>query len=238
MKSIRKKKLTIIIPCYNENNTIEKIVKKIKAVNLQKELIIVDDKSTDGSKEKIKKLKYNFIKKKIYHKKNLGKGACIKSAIKYINSEFVIIQDADLEYDPKDYKKLLKPLTNKEVKVVYGSRVLNKRRYTFKKSFFVNFRVFSNHVLTVISNIINKQSLTDAHTCYKIFETNIFRKLKVIENDFAFCPEVTTKISNLKLRIKEIPISYKGRGYDQGKKIGIYDAFRVLIVILKNKLLK
>ena len=101
---------------------------------MQKELVIVDDKSTDGSREKIKKLKYNFIKKKIYHKKNLGKGACIKSAIKYINSEFVIIQDADLEYD-QDYKKLLKPLTNKEVKVVYGSRVLNKRRYTFKKVF-------------------------------------------------------------------------------------------------------
>lgn len=239
MKSIRKKKkLTIIIPCYNENNTIEKIVKKIKAVNLQKELVIVDDKSTDGSREKIKKLKYNFIKKKIYHKKNLGKGACIKSAIKYINSEFVIIQDADLEYDPRDYQKLLKPLINKEVKVVYGSRVLNKKRYTLKKSFFVNFRVFSNHVLTVMSNIINKQSLTDAHTCYKIFETNIFRKLKVIENDFAFCPEVTTKISNLKLKIKEVPISYKGRGYDQGKKIGIYDAFRVLIVIFKNKLFK
>ena len=235
MKSILKKKLSVIIPCYNENSTITKIIKRITNTKLNIEIILVDDFSTDGSREKIEKISNKLIKKKIYHSKNKGKGACIKSALKYASGEFTIIQDADLEYNPKDYKKLLFPFLNKDIKVVYGSRVLNKKRYSLKKNFFVNFRIFSNHVLTLLSNVINGQSLTDAHTCYKIFETNLLKKINPKENDFAFCPEVTTKISNLYLPIKEVPIYYKGRGYDEGKKIGLYDAFRVLIVIFKYK---
>ena len=237
MNSIYKKKISIIIPCYNENSTIEKIIKKVLNTKFKKELIIIDDCSTDGSREKITKLKSKFIKKKIFHNKNKGKGACIKSALKYIGGEITIIQDADLEYDPKDYLKLIKPFQNNKTKIVYGSRVLHKKRYSLKKNLDVNFRVFSNQVLTTFSNLINGQSLTDAHTCYKVFASNILKKINPIENDFAFCPEVTTKISNLGLPITEVSISYNGRGYDQGKKIGIYDAFRVLIVIFKHKLL-
>ena len=165
----------------------------------------------------------------------MGKGACIKSALKYANGDITIIQDADLEYNPRDYKKMLKLFSNKKIKVVYGSRVLNKKRYSFKKNIFVNFRVFSNHVLSTLSNLINNQSLTDAHTCYKVFRTNLLKKIKPMEDDFAFCPEVTTKISNMNIDIKEVPINYRGRGYNQGKKIGVYDAIRVLIVILKYK---
>lgn len=235
MNSILKKKLSVIIPCYNENTTIIEIIKRVIGTKLNIEIILVDDFSTDGSRQKIKKFKSKLIKKKIYHSKNMGKGACIKSALKYIDSEITIIQDADLEYNPKDYKKLIKLFSDKNIKVVYGSRVLNKKRYSIKQNVFVNFRVFSNHVLSTISNLINKQSLTDAHTCYKVFRTNLLKKIKPIENDFAFCPEVTTKISNMNIDIREVPISYKGRGYDEGKKIGIYDALRVLIVIFKNK---
>ncbi len=235
MNSILKKKLSVIIPCYNENTTIIKIIKRIIGTKLNIEIILVDDFSTDGSRQKIKKFKSKLIKKKIYHHKNMGKGACIKSALKYIDSEITIIQDADLEYNPKDYKKLIKLFSDKNIKVVYGSRVLNKKRYSIKKNIFVNFRVFSNHVLSTISNLINKQSLTDAHTCYKVFRTNLLKKIKPIENDFAFCPEVTTKISNMNIEIQEVPISYKGRGYYEGKKIGIYDALRALIVIFKYK---
>ncbi|MDB9714929.1 glycosyltransferase family 2 protein [Candidatus Pelagibacter ubique] len=235
MKSIFEKKLSVVIPCYNENSTISKIIKKVIDTNLNLELILVDDFSTDGSRKKIKQAQHKVIKKKIFHNKNKGKGACIKSALRYVSGELVIIQDADLEYNPKDYKKLLTPFLEDKVEVVYGSRVLNKKRYSLKKKLSVNFRTFSNHALTILSNILNNQSLTDAHTCYKIFKTKLLKKIKPKENDFAFCPEVTTKISNLNLNIKEVPIHYKSRGYDEGKKIGIYDAFRVLIVIFKYK---
>jgi len=237
MNSIFKKKLSVIIPCYNENTTITEIIKRVIKTKLNIEIILVDDFSTDGSREKIKKLKSKKIKKKIYHSQNMGKGACIKSALKYANGDISIIQDADLEYNPRDYKKMLKLFSNKKIKVVYGSRVLNKKRYSFKKNIFVNFRVFSNHVLSTLSNLINNQSLTDAHTCYKVFRTNLLKKIKPMEDDFAFCPEVTTKISNMNIDIKEVPINYRGRGYNQGKKIGVYDAIRVLIVILKYKYL-
>lgn len=235
VSNIFKKKISIVVPCYNEAKTIRKIIKRISQTNLNLEIIIIDDYSTDGSRDIIKKTKNKYIKKKIFHKKNMGKGACIKSSIKYISGEIILIQDADLEYNPSDYKKLLKPFQSKDIDVVYGSRVLNKKRYSFKKDLPTNFRVFSNHVLTILSNFINFQSLTDAHTCYKLFKSKLFFKLKPKENDFAFCPEMTTKISNFKIKIYEVPISYNGRGYDEGKKIGIYDAIRVVLILIKYK---
>jgi len=230
-------KVSIVIPVYNEKKTIINLLQKVLNIkNIHKQIIIVDDGSTDGSTNLIKK----FVNKKknikvIFHKKNKGKGAAIKSAVKYISGEIVIIQDADLEYNPKDYYKLLKPFRKKNLKVVYGSRVLNKKRYSLKKKFSTNFRVFANHILTEFSNIINRQKLTDAHTCYKVFDSKLFKSFKLNENDFAFCPEVTTKISKKKIDILEVPISYNGRGYDQGKKIGIKDAFRVFSVIFKYR---
>ena len=232
-------KVSIIIPVYNEKNTIISLFNKVqKLKNIIKQIIIIDDGSNDGSTEIIK----NKIPKKnvkfIFHQKNKGKGAAIKSALKYINGDIVIIQDADLEYDPKDYFKLIRPFKNSNIKVVYGSRVLNKQRYSLKKNLITNFRVFANHVLTIFSNIMNKQKLTDAHTCYKVFDSKLFINLNLKENDFAFCPEVTTKISKKKINIFEVPIKYKGRNYDQGKKIGIKDAFRVFLVIFKYKFFK
>ena len=168
----------------------------------------------------------------IQHDKNQGKGAAIKTGIKYITGDILIIQDADLEYDPEDYKNLIQPILTGSSKVVYGSRVLGKNRY-FGTSFSSIFRVFANHVLTILSNIINNQKLTDAHTCYKVFSIDVIRKINLVENDFSFCPEVTTKISNLKIPIKEIPISYNGRSYEEGKKITIKDAFKAIYCIIK-----
>ena len=213
-------KVSIIIPVYNEKKTIISLLQKVLSIkDIRKQIIIVDDGSNDGSTDLIKKYSYNKNIKLIFHKRNKGKGAAIKSAVKYISGKIVIIQDADLEYSPNDYYKLLKPFSQENTKVVYGSRVLNKQRYSLKKNFSTNFRVFANHILTSFSNIMNEQKLTDAHTCYKVFDAKVFKNLRLNENDFAFCPEVTTKISKKKINIIEVPISYKGRGYDQGKKL-------------------
>ncbi len=232
-------KISIIIPVYNEKKTIIKLLKKVQSLkDINKQIIIIDDGSTDGSSELIKSRFNEKNVKLIFHKGNKGKGAAIRSALKYIQGDIVLIQDADLEYDPNDYYKLLEPFKKSNVKVVYGSRVLKKKRYSIKKSFPTNFRVFANHILTIFSNLINQQNLTDAHTCYKLFNSKLFKNLQLSENDFAFCPEVTTKISNLNFSIFEVPISYNGRGYDEGKKIGIHDAFRVFSVILKYKFFK
>ena len=232
MRKFLKNKVTIIIPVFNEKKYIEELINRVKKfVNFKKQIIIVDDCSLDGTRDIIKKIRN--IDKKIYHKKNLGKGAAIKSAIPYIKGDIVIIQDADLEYNPKDLNKLVKTLLSRDLKVVYGSRVLNKRRYNNR--FISNYRTFGNHLLTFISNFFNNQKLTDAHTCYKIFKSEIFVKLNLQENDFAFCPEVTTKISTLNEDIKELSISYKGRTIREGKKISFYDAIRALITILKYR---
>ena len=225
--------LTIIMPVYNETRTISQILQKIFKIKIDKQLIVVDDFSSDGSREKILSFK-DRIDKIILHEKNLGKGAAIKSAKEFISGKYVIIQDADLEYDPNDYEKLIEPLKKKETKAVYGSRVLGKKRYNLK-NFSSLSRVFFNHCLTILSNIINNQNLTDAHTCYKVFDTEVFNKLNLEEKRFGFCPEVTTKISKLGYQISEIPIAYQGRNYEEGKKIGVIDGFDAIKCLIKYK---
>jgi dolichol-phosphate mannosyltransferase len=233
MNKMLKKKITIIIPVFNEKKYIKEIISRIKKnISFEKQIIIVDDYSSDGTRKIIKQIKN--IDKIIFHKRNLGKGAAIKSAIPYIKGNIVAIQDADLEYNPVDLNKLIKIMISKDIKIIYGSRVLKKKRYN-NNLFISNFRTFGNHVLTIISNLLNNQKLTDAHTCYKIFTNDIFIKLDLQENDFAFCPEVTTKISLLNEQIKEVPISFKGRTVSEGKKIQFYDAVRALITILKYR---
>jgi len=229
-------KLSIIIPVYNEKNTIEKILNKIHRLrDIKKEIIVVDDASNDGSINILKKNKNN-ITKLIYHKKNLGKGAAIKSAQKFVKGNIVVIQDADLEYDPMDYYKLLR-FINKGYKVVYGSRVLGKNRYLLKNFSSIS-RIFFNHILTIISNLLNNQRLTDAHTCYKMFKSNVFLRIRLKEKDFSFCPEITTKIGLRKIKIKEIPIKYNGRNYDDGKKIRLIDGIKAIITLFKYRFLK
>ena len=233
-------KISIIIPCYNEKNTLIKIINKIilSLINhnfKSYEILIVDDGSSDGTTEIIKdnySIKNNF--KTFFHDKNLGKGAAIKTAKNNLSGNIVIIQDADLEYDPDDYKKLLKPIIDGDFKVVYGSRVLNQKRYK-TSGFNSKIRILGNHFLTIVSNFLNKQNLTDAHTCYKVFHREVFDLITLEENDFAFCPEVTSKISNLGFEIYEVPISYNGRSYQEGKKIKTTDALKALKTLIKYR---
>ena len=231
--------LTIIIPVFNEIKTIEKILTKIHDVGfISKEIILVDDGSTDGTKDLIESKLYKMVTKVIYHQNNKGKGAAIKSAQIHVNGKYVIIQDADLEYDPEDYYKLLKPIIRGEASVVYGSRVLGQNNRYNLKNFTSIFRIFANHILTIMSNIINRQKLTDAHTCYKLFKSEIFKKIILQERGFSFCPEITTKVSNMKIDIIEIPISYNGRNYESGKKIKFKDAIEALITLIMYKFFK
>jgi glycosyltransferase involved in cell wall biosynthesis len=229
--------ITIIVPCYNEERTLSKILDKIiQQKKIKKQIILVDDFSSDNSIKVVKNYS-KYIDKFIQHKSNKGKGACIKSAQKFVKGNVVIIQDADLEYNPNDYKKLITPIINNKSKVVYGSRVLVKKKKELKKIFNSPYiRILGNYILTQISNLINSQNLTDAHTCYKVFDSKIFKKLKLMENGFAFCPEVTSLISKQKIKIMEVSIDYKGRSVIEGKKIKFRDAIRALYVLVKTNL--
>ena len=228
--------LTIIVPAYNEKKSISKIIDQInEKIIYTKQIIVIDDFSNDGTRDVIKNL--SNIDEIVFHKRNMGKGAAIKSAIPFIKGNIVAIQDADLEYDPEDLNKLAKEILDQKTNVAYGSRVLNKKRYG-NNNFISNFRIFGNHILTILSNLFNSQQLTDAHTCYKVFKREIFLKLNLKENDFAFCPEVNTKISLLNEKILELPISYRGRNVQEGKKIRFKDALKALLTIIKYKYLK
>ncbi len=225
--------LTIIIPCYNEKNTIEEIVQRVNEINFNKEIILVDDCSIDGSREIIMSKLKNKVEKVILHNSNLGKGAAIISASKFINGDIVIIQDADLEYDPSEYSKLVEPIIKKQYEVVYGSRALMKENFKKKLTFHQWYRVLGNKVLTIFSNFINNQKLTDAHTCYKVFNSKVFKELNLVSKDFTFCPEVTTKISKKKIKIYEVPITYNGRSYSEGKKIKHKDFFLAIYSLIR-----
>jgi|TARA_B100001964_G_scaffold102465_1_gene114539 glycosyltransferase involved in cell wall biosynthesis len=230
-------KLSIIIPCYNEIYTLEKILNKIKKLSINKiEVILVDDFSNDGTREiihnKIKNKK--LVDKILYHDTNLGKGAAIRTGIKVATGEIIIIQDADLEYDPIEYRKLIKPIIDKKADVVYGSRFLGESGH--RVLYFWN-RV-ANAILTMLSNIFTNINLTDMETGYKVFKADIIKNIEIEENRFGFEPEITAKISKLKCRIYEVGISYHGRTYDEGKKIGWQDAFKAIFCIFKYNIFR
>tara|TARA_B100001564_G_C20530449_1_gene619479 strand:- start:110 stop:808 length:699 start_codon:yes stop_codon:yes gene_type:complete len=228
-------KLSIIIPCFNEIKTIEKIIDKIVDLkDLDKEIIVIDDYSTDGSRELLKTNLISKIDHLILNEKNYGKGFCIIQAKSKISGDIVIIQDADLEYDPNDYYELIKPITMKKTNVVYGSRVLGKKRYVGNSYISIS-RIFFNHILTILSNILNSQNLTDAHTCYKVVKREIFDNIDLEEFSFSFCPELTTKLSKLNEKIFEIPINYVGREYNEGKKIKLKDGLIAIKALIKYR---
>ena len=228
-------KLSVIIPVYNEFRTIEKIILKVRSLNLDLQIVVVDDCSNDGTKEVLIEKCSDYIDDLIFHEKNLGKGAAIKSAKNKVRGDFVIIQDADLEYDPNDYIRMLKIMTEQNLKVLYGSRVLNKSIFQNLQNFSHAIRIIGNVFLTKFSNFLNNQNLTDAHTCYKMFESNLFKKIDLNENGFNFCPEITTKISKINVEIKETEINYQGRSYKEGKKIKSIDGLYAILTILKYK---
>jgi glycosyltransferase involved in cell wall biosynthesis len=231
-------KLSIIVPCYNETNTIEKIVSKIlKYLKdfefTDYEIIIVDDFSNDGTREKLKKLDLNDNIKVLFHEKNHGKGGAIQTAINHITGDITIIQDADLEYDPSDYRKLLVPFFETDADVVYGSRFLGGGKYV-RIHFFWHF--LANKILTFICNLFINLNLTDVETGYKVFKSHILKEITLVEKSFSFEPEVTIKLAKKKFKFFEVPITYNGRSYEEGKKIGLKDAFIALKAIIKYSL--
>ncbi len=228
--------MSIIIPLFNEEKTICLLLNKIENQDyIKKQIILVDDKSLDKTLKIISTYKFKSKYKILKHKENSGKGSCIITAKKYVTGDLVIIQDGDLEYSPSDYKKLLKEFLLKKADIVYGSRLLNKKNFRF----FINKkRIFANKILTFFSNLVNNQELTDAHTCYKMFRSDIFKNIKLKEKGFAFCPEITTKIANIDKKIHEVSINYLGRDFIDGKKIKFLDGLKAIIVLLKYRFFK
>ena len=228
-------KLTIIIPVYNEIKFINILLNKVLDSKIEKQIIVVDDCYTDGTREEIIEKFKDKIDKLILHEKNQGKGASIISAQNFINGDYVIIQDADLEYEPDQYEIFINEIKKNNFKALYGSRVLKKDKFSNVQNFSHKVRIWGNVFLTFMSNKINKQNLTDAHTCYKMIDSKIFKSLSLKEKGFAFCPELTTKLAKLGVPIFEIPINYQGRTYEDGKKIGAIDGFRAIIALLKYR---
>ena len=223
-------KLSVIIPIYNEIGTLKEILKRVEAVDLDKEIIIVDDGSSDGSAEILKEIeeKNNDIKV-FYHQRNMGKGAAIQTGIKYITGDIIIIQDADLEYDPGDYRRLIEPIVEGKAAVVYGSRNLrnNKRSY---------FRYYwGGRLLTWFTNRLYGARLTDEPTCYKTFRADVLKKIELECSGFEFDPELTAKVCKLGYEIKEVPISYNPRKLEEGKKIRWTDGLVALWTLIKCK---
>ena len=222
-------KLSIIIPVFNEVNTIANIIQKVQSADYDKEIIVVDDASTDGTKDVLQKLSQQPKIKIFYHEKNRGKGAAIRTAIKNITGNITIIQDADLEYDPVDYTILLKPILDGRADVVYGSRFQGG---SHRVLFFWHY--LGNKFLTLFSNMMTNLNLTDMETGYKAFKSNVIKNISLSSDRFGFEPEVTAKIShNNNYKIYEVPISYSGRDYSEGKKIGWKDGLAAIYFILK-----
>ncbi len=209
----------MIIPCYNEITTIEEIVAAVKAVDIVYEIIIVDDGSTDGTRDILPRFDGDPMVHVIYHDHNQGKGAAVRTGFKAAKGEVMLIQDADLEYDPREYPSLLKPLEEGKVKVVYGSRFLGGPRKTM---FFWN--MVANRGLTMITNILYNAILSDMETCYKVFRREVVNDLHLRSRRFEFEPEITAKVLKRGYRIYEVPISYNGREWNEGKKIKWTDA--------------
>lgn len=225
-------KLSVIIPVYNECATISEIIRRVRSVDISKEIIIVDDGSTDGTREKLKEIESAGELRIFYHEKNLGKGSAIRTALQYVTGDIIVIQDADLEYNPQDYPKLLKPILDGRADVVYGSRFLGSEEH--RVLFFWHY--VGNKFLTLLSNMFTNLNLTDMETGYKMFRADVLRRITIEENRFGFEPEITAKVARLKCRIYEVGISYSGRDYSEGKKIRWQDGLRALWCIVKYSL--
>jgi glycosyltransferase involved in cell wall biosynthesis len=225
--------LSIVIPCYNESKTLEQIISAVSSSPVErKEIIVVDDFSTDGTRDILKQIISPLVSKVIYHAQNQGKGAALRSGIAAATGDFVIIQDADLEYDPQEYPLLLEPLLQGKADVVYGSRFMGGKPHRVV----YYWHSLGNWVLTTLSNMLTNINLTDMETCYKAFRREVIQSIKIEENRFGFEPEITAKVARKRCRIYEVGISYYGRTYSEGKKIGWRDGFRAIYCILKYNL--
>jgi glycosyltransferase involved in cell wall biosynthesis len=221
--------LSVVIPVYNEKDTIHNIIEKVMAVDIEKEIILVDDCSVDGTKAELKKYEKQDNFTVLFHEQNMGKGAALKTGFANVKGDVVVIQDADLEYNPEEYHRLLQPIEEGKADVVYGSRFQGGDMH--RVLYFWHY--LGNQLLTLMSNCFTNLNLTDMETCYKVFKAEVVRKLDIKEKRFGVEPEMTAKISRMKLRIYEVGISYSGRTYEEGKKINWKDGVRALWCIVK-----
>lgn len=229
MTNLSFKKLSIVIPAYNEEKTIAEIIDRVKKVEvgLEKEIIVVDDGSTDRTREILNQLANQGIKV-IFHEKNKGKGAALRTGFAHATGDIILVQDADLEYDPREYPRLLEPILDGRADVVYGSRFLGGPHRVLLFWHYVG-----NKFLTTLCNLCANLNLTDMETCYKVFRREILNKIRLKSNRFGFEPEITIKVGKLRCRVYEVPISYSGRDYSEGKKITWKDGIAAIFHILR-----
>jgi glycosyltransferase involved in cell wall biosynthesis len=226
-------KISVIIPAFNEVKTIKEIVRRVKATNLVSEIVIIDDGSVDGTRQLLRSMEGEPQLKVIYHERNQGKGAAVVTGFRNASGDVLIIQDADLEYDPREYPELLKPLEEDLADVVYGSRFLGKPR---RSAMF--WHMVANKLLTLITNILYNTILTDMETGYKLFRREVVQNIAIHARRFDFEPEFTAKILKRRFRIFEVPITFNPRDYADGKKIGLRDAFTAVWTLLKYRFIE
>jgi glycosyltransferase involved in cell wall biosynthesis len=221
--------VSVVMPVYNERETVEEIIRRVKCVPLRTELIVVDDGSRDGTREILERMQRELRFKLILQERNQGKGAALRTGFKEVTGDLVVIQDADLEYSPEEYPELIELICQGRADVVYGSRFLGRHRV------FMFSHYFGNRIVTTLANVLYNTMLTDMETCYKVMRAEIVRTLDLESNGFGIEPEITAKIFKRGYRVYEIPITYDGRGYEQGKKITWRDGFVALWVLLKYR---
>ena len=227
---VERMKLSVIIPCYNEKATLAELIALVRKSPVRDmEIILVDDCSTDGTTELIRNHIEKEVERVVYHESNMGKGAAIRSGLKYITGEVAIIQDADLEYDPMEYPKLLTPILDGKADVVYGSRFLGDGPHRVH----LFWHYVGNRLLTLLSNMFTNLNLSDMETCYKMMKAEIVRQIVIEQDRFGMEPEITAKIARLKCRIFEVGVSYYGRTYEEGKKINWKDGFKAMYCVLR-----